>query len=206
MLDHRSRPRRRGAALERAILDATLEELAEVGYAGLTMDGVARRAGAGKVSVYRRWPTRLQLVLDAAYGQVGEPRLPEEPSSLREDLRAFLGYMADQMAGPVGEAIRGIVTESLSQTGAPSLSTVSRNLSGVVMQSIVDRARARGESVRSELTPLQAQTPAMMVQHILLTRRNVPLEFVDMLVDEVIIPLLTGPEPEPIAAGGRKAG
>ena len=53
-----ARTRRRGAELEGVILRAAAEELTESGYAGLTMDRVARRAGTNKNTIYRRWPSR----------------------------------------------------------------------------------------------------------------------------------------------------
>jgi AcrR family transcriptional regulator len=55
--------RRYGAALERALLGAAWEELRESGYAGFTIDAVARRAGTSRPVLYRRWPNRAQLVL-----------------------------------------------------------------------------------------------------------------------------------------------
>src|SRR5882762_74282 len=58
--DHRRGPRRRGDALTAAIFDATLAELAEVGYAELTMERVAGRAKASKGSLYRRWSNRAE--------------------------------------------------------------------------------------------------------------------------------------------------
>jgi AcrR family transcriptional regulator len=67
MTDHRTLPRRRGDVLNSAIFEATLDELAEVGYPKLTMERVAARAGASKASVYRRWPSRMELVLDAVH-------------------------------------------------------------------------------------------------------------------------------------------
>ena len=61
--DFRRRPRRRGSALEDAILDAVVEILAESGYSELNFEAVAQRAGAGKASIYRRWGTRVEVQL-----------------------------------------------------------------------------------------------------------------------------------------------
>lgn len=57
-----SRSRRRGEVLERALYEATLAELTEVGYGGLTMEGIAARAHTGKAALYRRWDTKCELV------------------------------------------------------------------------------------------------------------------------------------------------
>ena len=57
--------RKRDPSRDAALLDATLEVLAEVGAEGLTMDLVAARAGAGKATIYRRWTSKTELILDA---------------------------------------------------------------------------------------------------------------------------------------------
>src|SRR5216683_6920057 len=59
------RTRRRGAVLEDAILDAAWDELAAVGYAQVTMAGIAARAGTNKAALYRRWPNRTELLAAA---------------------------------------------------------------------------------------------------------------------------------------------
>ncbi len=62
---------RRGAAVRAAVLTAALDELAERGFAALTMDNVATRAGVHKTTVYRRWPDRESLVTDAVLEALG---------------------------------------------------------------------------------------------------------------------------------------
>ena len=82
--------RRRGAVLEQAILDAAWAELAAVGYADLTMAGVAARAGAAKSVLYRRWPDKAELVrsvLAQRSPQLGEPKLTGD---LRQDVLCVL--------------------------------------------------------------------------------------------------------------------
>jgi AcrR family transcriptional regulator len=74
-----------------ALLDAALSELAERGYGAMTMDGVAKRAGAGKGAIYRRWPSKIAMTVAA----VRTLSLPSEPApdtgSLRSDVLALLG-------------------------------------------------------------------------------------------------------------------
>jgi len=78
--------RRRGAELDRAILRAALDELAEAGYPGLTMDRVAKRAGTNKNAIYRRWPNRAALGL-AAYRQLAVADHTVEPTMVSLWLR-----------------------------------------------------------------------------------------------------------------------
>lgn len=189
--DHRTRPRRRGAALEDAIVEAAIEELREVGYAAMTMDSVARRAGAGKISIYRRWPSRVELAMAAAYRLVGEPTLPEEPSSLREDLLALLRFMAEQSSGPAGEALRGIVSESLRDDTAARVAQVSRGNGVRKVRQIIGRALERGEPVDPDPAPIRLQTPAALLQqHFLTHGPSIDDAFVVALVDDVAVPLL----------------
>ena len=72
--DHRKGPRRRGEALFQAIYDATLAELVASGYAGMAMERVAARARTSKASLYRRWPSRAELVADAIRHCVADTR------------------------------------------------------------------------------------------------------------------------------------
>ena len=80
--------RPRSEEAHQAILDATLELLQEVGFSALTVEGVASRAGVGKATIYRRWPSKLPLVVEA-FG--GLPRLEEvDMGDVASDLKAML--------------------------------------------------------------------------------------------------------------------
>ena len=98
-IDHRKLPRRRGDALYEAILNATLAELAEVGYARLTMERVAEQAKASKASLYRRWPSRMELAVEAVYRALPDPTSPPDTGSLRGDVLATLRANAELLAG-----------------------------------------------------------------------------------------------------------
>ena len=103
--------RRRGAELERAILDAALEQLSTVGWKGLTMEGVAAGAQTGKAAVYRRWPSKEDLVADAL--EAGLPRFEEVPDlgSVREDLLALCRRAREAMFSRPGFALRAVIHE-----------------------------------------------------------------------------------------------
>ncbi|MCB1000503.1 MAG: TetR/AcrR family transcriptional regulator [Acidimicrobiales bacterium] len=93
----RGRPRNEQSTTD--ILVATLELVSEVGLSALTMDAVASRAGVSKATIYRRWSSKEQLLLDAWMSAV---RRPDEPDtgSLRDDLRAmFTGLGLDPLPG-----------------------------------------------------------------------------------------------------------
>lgn len=171
-------------------MDATIEELREVGFAAMTMGSVARRAGAGKISVYRRWPDRVELAMAAAYRLIGEPPELLEPTTLREELLVVLRHAAQQMSGPAGEALRGIISESIG-TDDVRIAELSKGNGARLMREVVRRAVARGEPVDPDPALIRLQAPGAILQHHLLTH-GPPIRdaFVVSVVDEIAVPLL----------------
>jgi AcrR family transcriptional regulator len=191
-VDHRKRSRRRGAALEGAILDATLAELVEVGYARLSVERVAERAGASKASLYRRWPGKVELVLDAVYQVLPDPASAPDTGSLRGDLLALLRTVADRLAGPAGQALRGLLSDALRDEGrAVQLREHARGNSQRTMREVVRRAGARGELDPAAITNRQLETgPALMRYHFLVNGPPIPDSVITEIVDDVVLPLL----------------
>jgi AcrR family transcriptional regulator len=105
------RPRRRGEALMAALHEAALAELDEVGLGRLTMEGIARRAGTPKTTLYRRWSAPEEVLLDAiaAAYPVEEPRPAAD--DLRGDLIAALQLMLQWSRHPTARAVQAIVLE-----------------------------------------------------------------------------------------------
>jgi AcrR family transcriptional regulator len=190
--DHRKRPRRRGEALNAAIFQATLDELAGGGYAALTMERVAERARASKASVYRRWPTRIELVIDAVAHTLPDLTSPPDTGSLRGDLLAALRQMAALLAGPAGEALRGVLSEVLSDRDRTAqLRRRSGGTGRRVMQGIARRAAERGEIDASAITPRRLEVGhALLRHHVLFDSGPIADEIIVGIVDEVILPLL----------------
>ena len=91
--------RRRGAALEGALLDAAWTELQSAGYAKLTMERVADRAQTSRAVIYRRWPSRHELVIAALLHRrpAGAARVPDT-GSLREDVLAIMRRAAGRIS------------------------------------------------------------------------------------------------------------
>ena len=102
--------RPRSEEAHQAILAATLELLAEGGYSALTVEGVAARAGVGKATIYRRWPSKLPLVIEA-FSQL--PALEEvDTGSLVEDLEKMLrDYLHLFNATPLAAVLPSLVGE-----------------------------------------------------------------------------------------------
>ncbi|GAA3805657.1 TetR/AcrR family transcriptional regulator [Sphaerisporangium flaviroseum] len=189
-VDHRKLPRRRGQALNEAIFQATLDELAEGGYAKLTMERVAERARASKASLYRRWPTRVELAMEAVYHALPDPASPPDTGTLRGDLLAGLRRTADVLAGPAGEAMRGLLSDVLRDHARTI--EVRRHHQGAgrrLMQEITRRAVERGEIDAAAVTPRRLEAgQAMLRSHFLFNGVPIPDEVIVEIVDEILMP------------------
>ena len=99
------RPGGRSARTRAAVLAATADLLAEVGYEALTFEAVARRAGVHKTTIYRRWPTKPDLVADAARERSEQLVAVPDTGSLRGDLTALARAVAANIGSDVGSAM-----------------------------------------------------------------------------------------------------
>ena len=109
---HRPPGRPRSAEADRAILRATVDLLAEEGYGGVTMEGVAARAGVGKATVYRRWASKSALVVDAIDACRESSWQPPDTGSARDDLLAFVrGFMHQLRTSDAGRVMPALVAE-----------------------------------------------------------------------------------------------
>jgi AcrR family transcriptional regulator len=107
-----ARGRRRSERSHRAILTATQELLVERGYRQLTIEGVAARAGVGKQTIYRWWPSRAALVLEAYLAGSETIPPPAEQDAVREDVRALLVWLSSVLAQPIGgRVLAGLVAD-----------------------------------------------------------------------------------------------
>lgn len=192
-----ARTRRRGDALETAILDAAWEELAAVGYARLSMEGVAARAGTSKAVLYRRWPSRAELVL-AAFRRAVVPLADDPPDTgdLRADLLALLRsarehFLVLQRAAP--DAAVGLVSEIGALEGERELFRPE------AVPIVLRQAAARGEIDLAAVPPRVARLPLDLNRHeVVVTGRAPTDEALVEIVDQVVLPALR-------AAAGRPA-
>jgi AcrR family transcriptional regulator len=182
--------RRRGATLEKAILDAAWDELAERGWGRFSIEGVAVRAGTAKTVLYRRWDNRVQLAQQVLQ-RANRMYMSDSAAGagLREDLLQFVRDMSELLRGPFGEAVRGVISE-----GDPS--TQSSLFAGSVVVTRVDeiigRARARGD-LPGDPDPLTANLGhAIVMSEFLHTASPPPDEGLVALVDKVWLPALIG--------------
>ncbi|TDD41860.1 TetR/AcrR family transcriptional regulator [Nonomuraea terrae] len=184
--------RRRGAALEEAILRAAVEELTESGYTGLTMDKVAQRAGTNKNAIYRRWPNRLALGV-AAYRRLTTTVQPPDTGDLREDALELLRRANRHWSSPLGAILRelmaaaGGAAEFLAQLPEQSTDTMT-----ATWLTVLGRAAARGEAAPEALHPRVATVAIVLLRNEFVVRGapTAPDEVLVEIVDEVFLPLV----------------
>ncbi|MGW0334194.1 TetR/AcrR family transcriptional regulator [Streptomyces sp. NPDC003011] len=186
--------RRRGAVLERAILDAALEQLSTVGWKGLTMEGVAAGAQTGKAAVYRRWPSKEDLVADAL--QAGLPPFEGVPDlgEVRADLVALCRRARDAMFSRSGFALRAVIhecdsaqAERLHDVIVKGVVEPTVKLLGEVIDRGIERGEVRPDAVNSYV--LDA-IPAMMMYRSKVCASEWSDRDLDEMIDQFMLPLL----------------
>ncbi|MFC3742535.1 TetR/AcrR family transcriptional regulator [Paractinoplanes deccanensis] len=194
--------RRRGAELERAILRAAADELEANGYAAMTMDRVARRAGTNKNAIYRRWPQRAALGV-AAYKYVADARTPTpDTGSLRGDALELLRQANATWSSPRGAILRDLLAAAADE---PALLDLLRAQAGASAMSaawftLLARAVARGEAPAESVHPRVASLPMTLLrgEYALRGIPAVPDEVLVEIVDEIFLPLVRG-RAQPVA-------
>jgi AcrR family transcriptional regulator len=174
--------------------EAALALLAEVGYDRLTMDAVAARARAGKTTIYRRWPGKAELVVDALNSLKGAPDIPDT-GSLRQDLRA----LAESITSPesqFGAQVTIGMVNALAHDGELRRVFGDRFIAPRMagLRKVFEQAVARGEMPGGHDLDLLARLfPALGLQQIVMSGELPSTRFACQIMDEVIYPLATAP-------------
>jgi AcrR family transcriptional regulator len=186
------RQRRRGEELEAALLTAAWDELAEAGFAKLTMESVAVRAKTGVAVLYRRWPNKDDLVLAtiAHYGKTRPVPTPDT-GTLRGDMLALLRDVNEGRSSftvVVSAAFAGL----LSSTGLTPAEVRAKIIGDrpVWSREIFLRAHERGEIDLDATPPAVLTMPFDLMRHdLLMTLKPVPEERLVSIVDDLFLPL-----------------
>jgi AcrR family transcriptional regulator len=186
--------RRRGPVLERAILEAALEQLSTVGWSGLTMEGVAASAQTGKAAVYRRWPSKEDLVADAL--EAGLPSLDEaaDHGSVREDLLHVCRRVRDAMFSRTGIALRSVLYECDTATAERFQSLINTRVIGPSTQlfrEVVHRGVRRGDVRADAACELVFDViPGLLMYRSKICGSRWPDPDIAEMIDQVMVPLL----------------
>ncbi|MGI5244131.1 TetR/AcrR family transcriptional regulator [Dactylosporangium sp. CA-139066] len=175
-----------------AICDAVFELLGEVGYDRMTMDAVAARARASKATIYRGWPSKPELVMEAIEHRYGGAMEPPDTGSLRGDLLAQLSTVCAAASGEDGAVFTGLLTAATHNAElAEVMYRCAYETKHGMYESMLTRAAQRGEVPEGTRADLLHE-----VLHAMVTSRRMwqsgPLDeaFVTRLVDGVLLPIL----------------
>ncbi|MEU6393445.1 TetR/AcrR family transcriptional regulator [Streptomyces sp. NPDC046939] len=186
--------RRRGPVLERAILDAALDQLSTVGWNGLTMEGVAAGAQTGKAAVYRRWPSKTDLVVDAL--QSGLPTMDDAPDrgSVREDLLELCRQMRAAMYSRPGFALRSVLHECDALTAERFHGVIVEGVvepSVQLIKEVLNRGIERGEVRPDAVSDAVCDViPALMMYRSKVCGSEWEEGDLVEMIDQVMVPLL----------------
>jgi AcrR family transcriptional regulator len=187
--------RKRDHTRDPEILEAALDVLAETGYDGMTVDMVAARAKAGKATLYRRWPSKSELVLDAVAcmkkSDVDLSNLPDT-GTLRGDLIAMIKNPTIQDGEKKLKVMAGLVSllsrhPELAEAANQSLMEPRMNAT----RALITRAIERGEiSPDCDIDLVVRVSPAMVSHRVLIERIPASRQFLISVLDGVVLPAL----------------
>ena len=196
----------RGAPIVARVLEATIEELALSGYAGLALERVATRAGVNRTTIFRRWPTKGELVRAAMQRVTGALSFDWDTGSLRGDLKVLIERAGETMLGP---GMLGFLQLMLGAREEPELLELAGEAESSKLAAVLAffvRAEQRGE-LRPDLDK-QLYLDGLMgllIVKLVYHRQPVTPEYVERILDHLIAmaspPRAAAPAatPEPVA-------
>jgi AcrR family transcriptional regulator len=185
--------RKRDHTRDPEILDAALDVLAETGYDGMTIDMVAARAKAGKATLYRRWNSKSDLVLDAVACMKSKDldldALPDT-GTLRGDLVAMIKAPTIRESERKLKVMAGIVSmiardPELAEAAHRALIAPRASANRIIFQRAIDRGEIPADS---DVETLCIIAPAMVSYRVLMLRKPVDREFMIATIDGLILP------------------
>jgi len=185
--------RKRDHTRDPEILDAALEVLAETGYDGMTIDMVAARAKAGKATLYRRWASKSELVLDAVACMKStdvDLASPPDTGTLRGDLVALVKTPTIRESERKLKVMAGIVSmiardPELAAAAQEALVEPRAAANRIIFQRAIDRGEIPADV---DIDRLCLIGPAMVAYRTLMLRKPVDREFMIGNIDRIILP------------------
>lgn len=185
--------RKRDPSRDAEILDAALSVLAEEGYDGMTIDMVAARAKAGKATVYRRWASKEELVIDAVacMKQVDlDPAKLPDTGTLRGDLLAMIKPRTIEESDRKLKVMAGLMSMLARDPGLAAAANEAIVAPRIAVNTLfLERAIARGEIAADvDVAALSQVSQSMVAYRALMERQPVTPEFLRSIVTGVILP------------------
>ncbi|SHM44179.1 transcriptional regulator, TetR family [Sphingobium sp. YR657] len=184
--------RRRGTALEEAILDAAWSELEARGYSDFTFQAVADRAGTSRAVLYRRWPTKASIASAAIVRHIKlNPITVPDLGNFRDEMCLLLRRFADR-APP---RLLGLIFEMSQDLAAEGTSFMDDRFQDFPMKDVLERALSRGDVDKHRLTPRVVRLPFSLVMHeVVITVKQISDTAIAEIVDQTFLPLVTTPK------------
>ena len=184
--------RPRDPSRDGVIRAAILRLLADSGYAALTMDAVASEAGVGKATIYRRWRTKSDLVVDTIAEVNRTEALDPDSGNLEEDLRMLMHALVTTINSPLGSATVSLLSTLPHQ---PALAAAFRSGPfgqwNTSFRSAWAKAEERGDIVIGQSGGPQPEiASALLVQRWLLLGEPVDDAYADEVLELVVMPLV----------------
>jgi AcrR family transcriptional regulator len=206
----RGRGRPRSAEAEQAILNATLRMLGTQGVAGTTIEGVAADAGVGKTTIYRRWPSKTDLIL-AAISDIVPPGDPPDTGTMAGDMAALAEVQRRRLAGSgLSGIVPRVLAESMSDPGlhqdfVERVVTPFRDLLRLFIERGIERGELRPDLEVEALVDLLHSIP---IYKILMSRGDPgALEGVPSAYLPILAPgILSSSSADPASAPPRSSG
>lgn len=185
---HDARPvrRRRGPALDDALLDAAWEQLQSGGYAAFTIDAVARAVGTSRAVIYRRWPGRAALVLATVRAHTGTVvgHVPDT-GSLEGDVLALLHEFAERMRRTGIDVAAGLFSE------LAEIPEETRQVVPTAFRQVVDQARGRGEIGDGPVPDAVLAMPGVLIRYSMIAERTAPSDqALEHIAHQLFLPLV----------------
>jgi AcrR family transcriptional regulator len=176
------------------ILEVTLRLMQRDGIQGLTVEAIAAAAHSSKATIYRRWPSKAELVVAAVVEGISEVSVPSNIGTLRGDLLQLGDVLCDQvnrhastLRAVIGEASRN---PALNDAVQNQLLAHREGLINHVLQLAVDRGEIDGAAISNELRDL---LPGYLFYRAVVPNRPLTLQTVQTFVDDVLLPSLLRP-------------
>jgi AcrR family transcriptional regulator len=175
------------------ILDAALDVLSEAGFDGMTIDMVAARAKAGKATLYRRWPSKTELVIDAVAcmknSDISIDTLPDT-GTLRGDLIAMIKPPSIRDAEKKMRVMAGLISllarnPELADVAQKAVIAPRAQLNRILLQRAIDRGEIRADL---DLATIANISPSMVTYRTMMLAKPVDRDFLISIIDKVILP------------------
>jgi AcrR family transcriptional regulator len=179
----------RSERARQAVLDAADDLLVERGFAGVTIEGIAAKAGVAKQTIYRWWSSKTEVLMDAYLEDAAEDLIPADHGDLDSDLRAYLRRLAGFLVGTdPGEVFRALIGQAQHDR---DIATAFRGRCVGEQRArdrlLIERAVSRGELPRDlDVATAVDQLVGPIYYRILVTGQEVDPVFIDALVDSFL--------------------